>query len=377
MEKNNFTALSILVIAIAGTLGLIFSAQSEIKIFETSAKLAGIEDVRSGDEVTIIFSDPIITGLLENKIHISPQIKVSYRWDTNKKLAIIPDNYWKPEEEYKITIRGVRSIFLRVINTEINFKTAPYPKIEKFHPVSGEKNVIVGIEDPILATFDKPLNNFKVKFAISPYKEVVYQLDAQKTKVQILPADDLEKGKEYNIQVFVKYKKESDNDYRKIYETSFVTKEPDLTPDQWDKNFEIRLEQARKYTIPRIREGKYIDINLRVQILTTFENGRLLDAYLVSTGKRGMETKTGQFKVSNKSPRPWSKKYNLYMPYWMAMVSSGEFGIHELPEWPGGYKEGQNHLGTPVSHGCIRLGVGPAKIVYNWADLGTPVVIHY
>jgi len=98
---------------------------------------------------------------------------------------------------------------------------------------------------------------------------------------------------------------------------------------------------------------------------------------MVSTGKRGMETKTGQFKVSNKVPRAWSKKYHLFMPYWMAMVSSGEFGIHELPEWPGGFKEGQNHLGTPVSHGCIRLGVGPAKIVYDWADLGTPVVIHY
>jgi lipoprotein-anchoring transpeptidase ErfK/SrfK len=122
--------------------------------------------------------------------------------------------------------------------------------------------------------------------------------------------------------------------------------------------------------------GKYIDINLKSQIMTIFENGKLLDAYLVSTGKRGMETKQGQFAVHNKFPRAWSKKYGLYMPYWMAMVPSGEFGIHELPEWPGGYKEGQNHLGIPVSHGCIRLGVGPAERVYNWAELKTPVLIH-
>jgi lipoprotein-anchoring transpeptidase ErfK/SrfK len=51
-------------------------------------------------------------------------------------------------------------------------------------------------------------------------------------------------------------------------------------------------------------------------------------------------------------------------------------GIHELPEWKNGYKEGANHLGTPVSHGCVRLGVGPAAKVYGWAEVGTPIVIH-
>ena len=97
---------------------------------------------------------------------------------------------------------------------------------------------------------------------------------------------------------------------------------------------------------------------------------------MVSTGKRGMETKQGTFAIANKTPRAWSKKYGLFMPYWMALVKSGEFGIHELPEWPGGYKEGTNHLGTPVSHGCVRLGVGSAETVYNFAEVGTPVVIH-
>ena len=51
-------------------------------------------------------------------------------------------------------------------------------------------------------------------------------------------------------------------------------------------------------------------------------------------------------------------------------------GIHELPEWPNGAKEGEGHLGTPVSYGCIRLGVGDAEFAYNWADIGTPVYIH-
>ena len=59
------------------------------------------------------------------------------------------------------------------------------------------------------------------------------------------------------------------------------------------------------------------------------------------------------------------------MPFWMQFTGMGH-GIHELPEWPGGYKEGAAHLGIPVSHGCVRLGIGPAQTVYNWADKGTP-----
>jgi lipoprotein-anchoring transpeptidase ErfK/SrfK len=89
-----------------------------------------------------------------------------------------------------------------------------------------------------------------------------------------------------------------------------------------------------------------------------------------------MDTPRGRYAIQNKAVRPWSKAYSLYMPYWQAITPDGKYGIHELPEWPGGYKEGANHLGTPVSHGCMRLGIGPAKRVYEWAPIGTPVVIY-
>ena len=63
------------------------------------------------------------------------------------------------------------------------------------------------------------------------------------------------------------------------------------------------------------------------------------------------------------------------MPYWLGM-GTGRFGFHELPIWPSGYREGENHLGIAVSHGCIRLGIGPAEFLYNWVEVGTPVVIY-
>jgi lipoprotein-anchoring transpeptidase ErfK/SrfK len=52
------------------------------------------------------------------------------------------------------------------------------------------------------------------------------------------------------------------------------------------------------------------------------------------------------------------------------------YGLHALPEWPNGYREGENHLGIPVSHGCVRLSTAAAAQVYSWADVGTIVVIH-
>ncbi len=119
---------------------------------------------------------------------------------------------------------------------------------------------------------------------------------------------------------------------------------------------------------------KRIEINTTSQELSYFLGGVRLGVFPVSSGRPGMYTPLGHFKIDGKSPRAWSH-YGLWMPWWMSL-QHGYFGIHELPEWPNGKKEGANHLGKPVSHGCVRLGVGPAEFLYHWAPLGTPVFIY-
>jgi len=121
--------------------------------------------------------------------------------------------------------------------------------------------------------------------------------------------------------------------------------------------------------------GKYIEVNLSDQMLYTFEGTQLLGSYKVSTGKWSMPTPEGEFSINSKNDRAYSQDYDLYMPYWMSFIGS-EYGIHELPEWADGTKEGEAHLGTPVSHGCIRLGRGSALEVYSWAEIGIPVYVH-
>jgi len=120
---------------------------------------------------------------------------------------------------------------------------------------------------------------------------------------------------------------------------------------------------------------KKIIIDLSEQKMYLFENNKQIKETLVSTGKAGMWTPIGEYQVHDKNLRAWSKMAGLWMPYWMLIEPNKGIGIHELPEWPGGYKEGANHLGQPVSHGCIRLGVGAAEEVYNWVEIGTEVEI--
>lgn len=117
-----------------------------------------------------------------------------------------------------------------------------------------------------------------------------------------------------------------------------------------------------------------IEINLKKQRLSYFVGGVKWREFKVSTGKASMPTPKGEFKILNKTKKAWSRTYGLWMPYWMGVT--GSVGIHELPIWPSGYREGENHLGTPVSHGCVRLGVKDAPYLFSRVESGVAVKIY-
>lgn len=139
---------------------------------------------------------------------------------------------------------------------------------------------------------------------------------------------------------------------------------------------ELELANAYDPHDPRpIKLEKHIEITIADQRLAYFVGPYQIAAHPISAGVKSMPTPKGTFKVIRKSPRAWSNVGKLWMPWWMAFAGGGKYGIHELPEWPNGKKEGANHLGHPASHGCVRLGVGPAKTLYDWAPVGTRVVV--
>jgi hypothetical protein len=123
---------------------------------------------------------------------------------------------------------------------------------------------------------------------------------------------------------------------------------------------------------------KKIVITISTQNLKCFEGTDIVCDFTISSGLPGLDTPTGNFKIQRKRDVAYSAAYDLYMNYWMAFTPNEAYGIHELPYWKyswGIVTEGANHLGQRVSHGCVRLGIGSAKQVYDWAPIGTPVEI--
>jgi len=124
---------------------------------------------------------------------------------------------------------------------------------------------------------------------------------------------------------------------------------------------------------------KYIEVDLSDQTLKYFQNGRLIGTHKVSTGKWTTPTPIGTFTIRNKITVAYSRPYDLYMEWWMAFSADGSYGLHALPYWKtaggGKYYEGTGHLGTPVSHGCIRQSLTEAARLFRWAEIGTTVII--
>jgi lipoprotein-anchoring transpeptidase ErfK/SrfK len=149
--------------------------------------------------------------------------------------------------------------------------------------------------------------------------------------------------------------------------------EPDTNHNGFKDGAEVWDGFSPTSTTPEALQ-KSIKIVLKGQRLEQRVDGIVIATYPVSTGKASTPTPVGEYKILQKTPKAWSSMAGLWMPYWMGFSGKGH-GIHELPIWPGGYREGTWHLGIPVSHGCVRLGIGPAKKLYDWAPIGTPVTV--
>jgi lipoprotein-anchoring transpeptidase ErfK/SrfK len=112
--------------------------------------------------------------------------------------------------------------------------------------------------------------------------------------------------------------------------------------------------------------AKRVEIDKTHQVLRAYEGDQLVFQSRVSTG-RGNSTPNGSYHVQGKQLMHYSRLYeNAPMPF--SVQVSGHYFIH-------GFSSVPDH---PASHGCIRLpltGGNPAKVFYEWVELGTPVEI--
>jgi hypothetical protein len=123
----------------------------------------------------------------------------------------------------------------------------------------------------------------------------------------------------------------------------------------------------------QIGGAKQIEISLAEQRLRAYEGQRLVLDTAISSGSASYPTPTGSYSIRSKEAMHWSTQYSVWMPHAMRVV--GGIFIHELPIGADGQRIGASEIGSPTSHGCIRVPSGAAQRLFSWAEIGTPVLI--
>jgi hypothetical protein len=106
----------------------------------------------------------------------------------------------------------------------------------------------------------------------------------------------------------------------------------------------------------------YVDLGR--QRATVYRNGVRIAVTTISSGKTGHDTPTGVFTILQKNKDHRSSTYdNAPMPYMQRLT------------WKGVALHAGNLPGYPASHGCVRLPLEFAKILFDNMPMGGTVVI--
>jgi lipoprotein-anchoring transpeptidase ErfK/SrfK len=122
--------------------------------------------------------------------------------------------------------------------------------------------------------------------------------------------------------------------------------------------------------------GKWILVDISEQHMYVYEKNQIAFSFIASTGMN-RSTRVGTFAIQSKIPNAYGATWDIWMPDWLGIYYSGslENGIHALPILQNGATLWDGFLGTPISYGCVVLGSYDAETLYNWAEIGIPVII--
>ncbi len=158
--------------------------------------------------------------------------------------------------------------------------------------------------------------------------------------------------------------------------------------DQWAKLGEGRFAYSRNVgrtapvlppTLPADApsEGRWIDVQLTQQLLTAYEGRDPARVMVTTTGMAGWETPTGLFYISVRVPNEtmtsgaigaehfYKLEDVLFTQYFTDEGHAIHFAWWRTPET----------IGRPGSHGCLNLLLDDSRYLWDWADVGVPILI--
>jgi lipoprotein-anchoring transpeptidase ErfK/SrfK len=131
------------------------------------------------------------------------------------------------------------------------------------------------------------------------------------------------------------------------------------------------------FPLPVTTERRIV-VDISEQHLTVYEGDTPVYGFRASTGIASSPTIPGVFQILSKEKEAYASSWDLWMPHFMGIYRTGpDFtnGIHGLPTLSNGTRLWEGYLGSPVSYGCVVIGLSEAAQLYDWTELGTLVVI--
>ena len=129
--------------------------------------------------------------------------------------------------------------------------------------------------------------------------------------------------------------------------------------------------------VTAVRPTKFV-VSISQQRCWLYAGESLIAKWVCSTGRRSFPHSPGTYRIQSKLPKAWGSRWGFWMPYWLGIYWAGasENGIHGLP-WNAktGVQVWSGSVGKPITYGCVMLDNVNAKMLYNMAWIGMPVII--
>ena len=174
------------------------------------------------------------------------------------------------------------------------------------------------------------------------------------------------------------------------------------------QEFILKIKKILVDKLSQDKINKYLIIQASTQKLYLIDNDKISFESSVSTSKNGLGNNNGSYKTPlglHRIKEKIGQKESIYTIFESRQPTKTKYDLQNIPDkdlitsriiWLDGIEKGinlggevdtfsryiyihgtphENQIGTPVSHGCIRMKNDEIINLFQMVDIGTPVVI--
>jgi hypothetical protein len=142
------------------------------------------------------------------------------------------------------------------------------------------------------------------------------------------------------------------------------------------------LEQPPPIPISASQTGRWIDVNLTLQVTVAYDGNQPFHLARLTSGRPGWETSTGRFHIARRVETEVMDSSSLLgrdadrASYRVEAVKWTQYFADDGQALHANHWRDPALFGMPSSHGCLGLVESDARWLWGWASLGTPLVVH-